>query len=328
MGRPDRAEHQPAPGELHLPLHAAPRARRRLALRASRRDRGHRAGTPPRAPPLRRGEGRVPAARGSLGGGLQESVPERVGLRRKHRTRSQVPSLLESHARRDDQPRLRPGRTRSVRHQPHCLRDPVRREAPLFRGGGRHLRLRGGRAHGKRGARPRGVLLAPDRASTQGCGALGGGLRRRAERHDDRRRGEDHRAVRQRMVTRHPGGGDRPRDGCLRRCGTVGTRIDGRAGGELLRGPAATAGPRRADAVRVHRHGRQPRCIGKRAPRKAPFLGLRRRDRLRARVGRPRLALHGRAFGGAESTVRRRRSSARSAPRPATTTVRTPRTSP
>src|SRR5205085_12633944 len=146
-----------------VPLRPEDRERRRLALRRSGRGPEHPAVAPrggaalrPRSQPLRHAR-------------VGQPLRPRERLLRRHGRRSQVRRQLEPHARRDGQPRFRAGRARSGHRQPHRLRGAARGAAAVFRGGGRHLRVRR-RGRGSRQARgPTPVLLlAPYRPVPRG----------------------------------------------------------------------------------------------------------------------------------------------------------------
>ena len=69
----------------------------------------------------------------------RQSVQRRRARLRERRARLEVAGHQQPDARRHDQSRLRPGRSRSGRGQPHRVRDLLRGEAPVLHRGGQHL---------------------------------------------------------------------------------------------------------------------------------------------------------------------------------------------
>ena len=208
----------------------------------------------------------------------RRSVQRRHAPVRQRRARSEVPADQQPHARRHDQSRLRPGRGRSGRRQPHRLRDVLRGEAPVLHRRGEHLQqLRPRRREQLLGVQPVGadhLLFAAHRPVA--AGGRRRRLRRSPERDDDSRRRQAHRQDQERLERGPARGRDRARAG-----GDGHRRIRGSD-----RGRAALQLPRRTRAARKgarrgrpDRHRRQPRSAHAGAARGIARSGVRRRRR-------------------------------------------------
>ena len=117
--------------------------------------------------------------------GRRRSVQRRRSCLRERRARLEVSGQQQPVARRHDQSRLRPGRSRSGGGQPDRVRDVLRGEAPVLHRGGEHLQQlrprRRERLLGLQSLRADAVLFAADRAAA--AGQRQRRLRRAAERH-------------------------------------------------------------------------------------------------------------------------------------------------
>ena len=113
-----------------------------------------RAGRPAGAAPARAGA--VPGDQGRVGHHQQRLRPR---VPRHHRRRPQVPRGLEPHARRHDQPGLRPGGGRSGGAEPLGVRVVLRRAAAVLRGGPRVVPVQRQLQLGQ--LRQRGAVLQP-----------------------------------------------------------------------------------------------------------------------------------------------------------------------
>ena len=135
----------------------------------------------------------------------------------------------QPHARRHDQPRLRPGRGRSGRRQPHGLRDVLRGEAPVLHRRGEHLQqLRPRRGEQLLGVQPIGadhLLFAANRAVA--AGGRRWRLRRSPGPDDDSRRRQAHRQDQERLERRPARGRHRAR--AARRRSSADSRIGSRS---------------------------------------------------------------------------------------------------
>ncbi len=210
------------------------------------------------------------------------SVPVEPELRHVGRARPRAARLVEPHAQRRHQSRLRPGGGRSRGGEPRRLRDLLRGEAPAVHRRERRLRLR--RQQHERGTA---LLFAPHRARAVAGGAERG--ERCARRHHHPGFGQALRQDRP-VVDRAARCGDRSRDGALSHSAGERRHVRGRAARQLSRGAGASRVPAGTELRGGRAYQRDPRPLYRRRAGRAASIGARRRARLPARVGAAQLA--------------------------------------
>ncbi len=132
---------------------------------------GKRTGTPP----LQHGPCRIPRDSEERGCGVRQPFPEWFGVLHQHGVGSQVSARNEPHPGCGGEPRLRAGGARPGGDQPDSVRDPLRREAAVLRGGSGDVPVRGG--WGALGRVRRSVaLLTTDRPHAAGLRPGRGGI--------------------------------------------------------------------------------------------------------------------------------------------------------